>query len=216
MTTIMIIDDHPIVRQGLRTLLEADQEFTVVGETADGTAAIAMAEWLRPDIVITDLLMPGISGLEVIHQIARRVPTTRIVVLTMHSDEAYAVEALRHGALAYVIKEARSDLLLHAISETLAGRRYLSPPLSEDAVEAYVLRASKSTVNPLDHLTNREREVLALVAQSYTNTEIAALLSISSRTVELHRKHAMHKLGLQSHTDLIRFAIKHGIIPLDG
>ncbi|NJN67885.1 MAG: response regulator transcription factor [Chloroflexaceae bacterium] len=216
MSTIVLADDHQVVRLGMRTLLEAEEDFSVVGEASDGLEADRLVERLKPDILIVDLMMPGINGLEVTRHVGQRVPGTRIIILSMHATESYVLEALRHGASAYVLKESSANDIVHAVREVLAGRRYLSPPLSERAIEIYVRQASEETVlDPYEKLTNREREVLYLAAQGYYATEIAEQLSISPRTAEVHRSNLMRKLGLHSKTDLIRFALSRGIIPLD-
>jgi DNA-binding NarL/FixJ family response regulator len=212
-TTIVLVDDHHVVRQGLRALLEAEPELAVVGEAADGAAAIEMAARLDPDILILDLVMPAINGLEVLRQLGQQSPRTRVIVLSMHSSEAYVVEALKSGASAYVLKEATASDLVRAVQEVIAGRRYLSPPLSERAIDAYTRRAQAAAVDPL---TARERQVLRLAAQGYSLQQIATELSISPRTAETHRGHLMRKLGLHSQTDVVRYAIREGILSADS
>jgi two-component system response regulator NreC len=215
MTTILLADDHRIVRQGLRALLEAEPDFSLVGETGDGLEAIQLAERLQPDVIVLDLMMPGINGLEATRQISDNCPQTRVVILSMHADEAYVLEALRNGASGYVLKDSSADDLVRAVREVEAGRRYLSPPLSERAIEAYTRKAQETSLDPYEKLTNREREVLHLAAEGHSSTEIAKRLSISSRTVETHRANMMRKLELHSQTDLIRYALKRGIIPME-
>jgi two-component system response regulator NreC len=215
MTTIVLADDHRIVRQGLRALLEAEPDFRLVGETGDGLEAAQLAERLQPDVAVLDLMMPGISGLEATRLISSRCPKTRVVILSMHADEAYVLEALRNGAAGYVLKDSTADELVRAVREVVAGRRYLGPPLSERAIEAYVQKAQEMALDPYEKLTDREREVLHLAAEGHSSAEIADKLSISSRTVETHRANMMRKLGLNSQTDLIRYALKRGIIPME-
>jgi two-component system, NarL family, response regulator NreC len=212
-TTIVLADDHPLVRQGLRTLLEAEPAFRIVGEAGNGLEAARLAEDLRPDILVLDLMMPGLTGLEVARQITKRSPQTRIVVLSMYANEAYVMEALRNGAVGYVLKESNLTELVQAIREVAKGRRYLSPPLSERAIEEYVHKAKGAPLDRYETLTTREREVLHLVAEGHSNSEIGKRLFISPRTVEVHRANLMRKLDLHSHTDLIRYALKRGIIP---
>jgi DNA-binding NarL/FixJ family response regulator len=215
--TILLADDHRLVREGFRALLAAEPDFRIVGEVGDGLEAVRLAEQLKPQVLVTDLLMPALSGIEVARQIKHRGLRTRVIVLSMHANEAYVLEALRHGAAGYVLKDASASDLVHAVREVVAGRRYLSPPLSEPAIDAYLQRAQTTgKVDPYENLTNREREVLHLAADGHTNAEIAARLFISPRTVETHRANVMHKLGLRSQTDLIRFALRRGILPLDG
>lgn len=214
---ILLADDHRVVREGFRALLEAEPDFEIVGETGDGLEAVRLVEQHKPQVLVVDLMMPGLNGLEVARQVAQRVPRTRIVVLSMHANEAYVLEALKNGASAYVLKDASTAELVRAVREANAGRRYLSPPLSEPAIDSYIQRARTSdSLDVYDTLTNREREVLQLAAEGHTNAEIAARLFISPRTVETHRANAMHKLGLRSHTDLVRFALQRGILPLEG
>jgi DNA-binding NarL/FixJ family response regulator len=214
-TTIVLADDHHIVRQGLRALLEAEADFQLVGETGDGLEAVHLAEQLHPEVIIIDLMMPNINGLEATRQISSCCPQTHIVILSMHADEAYVLEALRNGAEGYVLKNSSADDLIRAVREVIAGRRYLSPPLSERAIEVYTKKAQDSPLDPYEKLSNREREVLHLAAAGHSSSEIATMLSISPRTVETHRANMMHKLDLGSQTDLIRYALKRGIIPME-
>ena len=215
MTTIVLADDHHVVRQGLRSLLEAEPDFSVVGETGDGVEAAQLVERLQPDVLVLDLMMPGLNGLEVTRQVSRRSPRTRVVILSMHADEAHVLEGLRAGAVAYVLKESTSAELVRAVREAVAGRRYLSPPLSERAIEVYMQKAESTVLDPYETLTAREREVLYLVAEGHSNAEIADRLFISRRTVETHRANLMRKLGLRTQTDLISYALRRGILPME-
>ncbi len=215
MTTIVLADDHHVVRQGLRALLEAQPDFQLVGEAGDGLEAVQLTERLRPDVLVIDLMMPSLNGLEATRQVSQRSPHTRVVILSMHSNEAYVLEALRNGAAGYVLKGSSAADLVQAVREVVAGRRYLSSPLSERAIEAYIQKATDVTLDPYEMLTNREREVLHLAAEGHTNAEIADQLSISPRTAETHRANLMHKLGLHTHTDLIRYALRRGILPME-
>ena len=214
-TTIVLADDHQVVRHGLRSLLEAEPDFSVVGETGDGLEAAQLVERLQPDVLVLDLMMPGLNGLEVTRQVSQRSPRTRVVILSMHASEAHVLEALRSGAAAYVLKESTSAELVRAVREAVAGRRYLSSPLSERAIEAYMKKAESAALDPYEMLTAREREVLHLVVQGHTSAEIADRLFISRRTVETHRANLMRKLGLRTHTDLIRYALQRGILPME-
>jgi DNA-binding NarL/FixJ family response regulator len=216
MTTILLADDHHIVRQGLRVLLEAETDFDVVAEADNGLAAVELVERIQPDVAIVDLMMPDLNGLGVASHISQRAPNTSIVILSMHANEAYVLEALRNGVGAYVLKDSRANDLVHAVREVTAGRRYLSPPLSERAIAAYLEKAQTTTLDPYETLTNREREILQLTAEGHSATEIASRLSVSPRTVDTHRTNLMRKLDLHTQTELIRFAIRRGIIPLDG
>ncbi len=215
MTTIILADDHPIVRRGLRSVLEAEKDFSLIGEAGDGIDAVRLVENLTPNILITDMMMPGLTGLEVIRQVRHRVPNVKIIILSMHAAESYVLEALRNGANGYVLKDSAADELVHAIREVLAGRRYLSSQLSERAIETYIQKSESSITDSYDSLTNREREVLKLAAEGCTNNEIAERLFISPRTAETHRANLMKKLSLSNHTELIRYAIRRGLLPLD-
>ena len=213
MTTIVLADDHPVVRRGLRALLEAVPDFRVTGETGDGLEVVRLVEELRPQVLVLDLMMPGVGGLEVARQVNLRFPTTKVVILSMHANEAYVLEALRNGASAYVLKDAGGGELLQAVRSVIAGSRYLSPPLSERAIADYVEKAKSAPLDPVGELTTREREVLGLAAEGQSTGDIAARLGISPRTAETHRANLMRKLGLHNQTALVRFAIRQGILP---
>jgi DNA-binding NarL/FixJ family response regulator len=215
MITIILADDHHVVRQGLRALLEAESDFQIVAEASNGVEASQQAESLRPDVLVVDLMMPDLNGMEVTRQVGERAPGTHVVVLSMHSDESYVMEALRAGAQAYVLKDSTAHDLVQAIRNVSAGHRYLSPPLTERAIEAYAEKAKAARVDPYETLTTREREVMHLVVEGHTNTEIATLLSVSPRTVESHRANLMRKLELRTQADLIRYALQSGIVPLE-
>ncbi|HEY6140314.1 MAG TPA: response regulator transcription factor [Thermoanaerobaculia bacterium] len=211
----MLADDHQVVREGLRRLLEGEPDFAVVGEVADGLAVSPLVKRLRPRVVVTDLMMPGIGGIEVTRQIRRHSPETRVVILSMHVAESFVLEALKGGAAAFVPKDAPGSELLRAVREAAAGRRYLSPPLSDTLIDA-LLEGKERPADPLLELTDREREVLHLSARGLTSKEIAQRLALSPRTAESHRANLMRKLGLKHQTDLVRFALQHGILPTDS
>jgi DNA-binding NarL/FixJ family response regulator len=213
MTTIILADDHRIVRQGLRALLDAEPDLSVVAEAADGRQAIDLVDRLRPDVLIVDLMMPVLSGLEVARRVSQRSVQTRVVLLSMYASEAYVLEALRSGATGYVLKDSGAEELVQAVREAVAGRYYLSPPLSQRALESYKQKAEATNLDPYETLTFREREVLHLAAEGHTSGEIGVQLSISSRTAEAHRTNAMRKLGLHNQTDLVRYALRRGILP---
>ena len=215
MITILLADDHHVIRQGLRTLLEAEPDFSVVGEAGDGREAVELAERLQPNVLVLDLMMPGLSGLEVARQVSQRLPDTRIVVLSIRTSEAYVMEALRNGADGYVAKGASADELAEAVREVMAGRRYLSRDLSERALDLYVQKAQQATMDSYETLTSREREVLHLAAEGCSASEIAARLVISPNTAATHRTNLMRKLGLSSQTALVRYALRRGIISVD-
>jgi DNA-binding NarL/FixJ family response regulator len=214
-TRIVLADDHPVVRHGVRSLLQAEPEFSVVGEASDGLETVQLVEKLQPEVLVVDLMIPRLNGLEVTRQIKQRMPQTRVVVLSMHANEPYVLEALKNGASGYVLKDTSGTDLVLAVKQVLSGQRYLSPPLSERAVEAYLQRSQDTSFDPYDALTEREREVLHLAAEGLSNPDIAARLSISPRTVETHRANLMRKLGLKTQTDLIRYALKRGILPME-
>ena len=213
--SIVLADDHPLVRQGLRAVLEAEGDCAVIGEAADGLTVVDLVERTRPDVLVLDLMMPGLNGLEIARQITQRAIKTRVVIVSMHAEEVYVLEALRNGATGYVLKDANPTDVVFAVREAAAGRRYLCRPLSERALAAYAQQAQDAPQDAYETLTTRERSVLQLIAESASNTEVAARLGISPRTVETHRANLMRKLGLQSQTDLIRYALRRGIVPLD-
>ena len=215
MVNIVLADDHPVVRRGLRVLIEAEPDLRLVGEAQDGLEGVQLVERLKPDVLILDLMMPGLNGLEVARQVAQCSPKTRVVILSMHVNEAYVLEALRSGASGYVLKDASAAELIRAVREVFSGRRYLSPPLSETAVDAYLQKAEEAGQDSYGALTDREREVLHLAADGLSNAEVAARLFISPRTVEIHRGNLMRKLGLKGQVDLIRYALRRGILPME-
>jgi two-component system response regulator NreC len=214
-TTIVLADDHHVVRQSFRLLLEAEPDFHVLGEAASGLETIQLALRLRPDVLLVDLMMPELNGVEVARRIKKQLPNTVIVILSMHENEAYVVEALRAGVSAYVLKKSTAQELVYAIQQGLAGHLFLSPPLNEHAIQAYLEKTQGTSLDPYDTLTAREREVLHLAAEGLNNSAIAARLSISPRTVEMHHGNLMRKLRLRNQADLIRFAIQRGILPLE-
>jgi two-component system, NarL family, response regulator NreC len=215
MATIIIADDHEVVRQGLRSLLSSERDLRIVAEASDGQETLRAVEKHCPDLLVLDIAMPLLNGIEVTRQAKRASPRTRTLILSMHSDESHVAEALRSGADGYVLKDARSVELLEAIRHVLAGRRYLSPPLSQRAIDAYIETITSGGLDPYDTLTSRERQILQLAAEGLTNLEIGARLFISSRTVETHRANLMKKLGLRTHTELILFAVKRGLLNVE-
>ena len=212
MITIVLAEDHHIVRQGLRLILEAEPSFRLVGEASDGLEALQLVGTTAPNVLVTDLMMPRLNGLEVTRAVCRDHASTRVVILSSHADEPYVVEALRVGASAYVLKDSTAADLVKAVNEVMGGRRYLSPILADRAYTGYVQRPGESTLDAHDTLTQRERMVLQLAAEGSSSAEIALKLYISPRTAETHRANLMRKLDLRSQTDLVRFAIRKGII----
>jgi len=212
--TVVLADDHVVVRQGIKALVESRPGFKVVGEASDGFEAIELTERLQPAVLILDLGMEKVDGIEVVRQLRRRAENTAIVILSMRADERHVIDALRAGAKAYVLKGADADELIRAIQEALAGRRYLSSLLSQQAIENYA-QTKPSSATKYGNLTPREREVVRLVASGLNNASIAEQLFISRRTVEVHRARAKHKLGVTTVTGLIRCAIDHGLVSGD-
>ncbi len=212
--SLVIIDDHQVVREGLRVLLERQPDFTVVGEAGTGLQVVDLVDRLRPTVLLLDLTLPGLNGLDVLRQVRERTPTTHVLILSMHANETYVTEALHSGAAGYCLKTAGADALIAAVRAVAAGKHYLSPSISERVIEAYAQQ-----VNPLrdayETLTTREREVLHLAAEGHSNVGIAARLGISPRTVEAHRANLMRKLNIQSHAELVRYAIRRGLISRD-
>jgi DNA-binding NarL/FixJ family response regulator len=211
--TLLLADDHQIVREGLTALLNAVPGFRVVGEAADGPEALREAERLQPDVLVLDLMLTGLNGLEVARRLGRKGHRSHIVMLSMHRDEAYVLASLQAGAGGYVLKEAGADELIQAIRAVAAGKRYLSPPLSEPALGAYTKKAEGTPVDPYHTLTAREREVLQMTAEGQSGSTIAERLFISPRTVESHRANLMRKLGLRSVKEVVRYAVQKGILP---
>jgi len=216
MITIVLADDHEVVRLGLRTLLEKEPDFRVIGEVTDGLQTVDLVKQLNPNVTVLDLMMPGINGIEVTWQVKKHSPLTHVIILSMYSNEAYVVETLRKGAEGYVLKDSTGSDLVKAVREVVAGRRYLSPPFSERAIDIYIQTTKTTALDLYETLTPREREVLHMAAQGYTNVEIADRLSISPRTVEVHRANMMNKLGLHNQAGLIRYAMQRGILPLEN
>jgi DNA-binding NarL/FixJ family response regulator len=213
MVTILLADDHTVVRQGLRALLEEEADFNVIGEAGNGLEVISMANELKPEVIVLDIMMDDISGIEVARQIKENYPKTAIVILSMYDDKKHVLEALRAGAEAYVIKKSADLELVKAIHQAVVGHRYLCESVSDVLVNAYLEQAESGPIDPYDLLSSREREVLHMAANSYTNAEIAERLCISRRTVETHRANAMRKLDLHTQTDLLRYALQRGILP---
>lgn len=213
MTTILLADDHQVVREGVRALLAAHPDFTVAGEVAEGTQVLAAVARLQPQVLIVDLMLPGLGGLEITREVLRHHPKTRVVVLSMHAAAGFVREALRAGALGYVVKDAGSAELVRAIREVAAGRRYLSPALAQQVMATYAGDQVEPVSDAHAALTDRERQVLRLTSEGLPDKDIARRLGISPRTVETHRANVMKKLGLQNRTELIRYALSQGLLP---
>ena len=217
MIRIALADDHAIVRQGLRALLEDEPDFEVVGEADDRETAIKLVKHTQPAVLVLDLMMKGsLDGIEIIYHLSNHSPETGIVILSMYDNERYIIESLQAGAKSYVLKGSTAEELKHAIREVFAGRRYLGLPISQHAITTFVQKSEAHASDLYDTLTNREHEVLYLVAQGYTNTEIAAELFVSPRTVEVHRANVMRKLRLQNHAQLVQYALQRKLLPTSG
>ena len=212
---LLLADDHTLVRAGIRGLLAALPDVEVVGETGDGHEALALVETLRPDVVLLDIGMPGLNGLEVTARLAKLDPAIRVVILSMHSTEEYVLQALRAGAAAYLLKGSAVTELEVAIRAVTRGETYLSPAVSKHVVDEYVRRTG-GEADPLAALTPRQREILQLVAEGHTSKEIGQRLGVSHRTVEVHRNQLMKRLGLHDLPGLVRFAVRVGLIEREG
>jgi two-component system response regulator NreC len=211
MVTVALADDHVIVRQGLRLLLESDPEFVVVGEAADGIEALELVKRRKPKVLIVDLMMPGLDGLETTRRISRLKLETRVIILTMYGDEAYLLDALRSGAAGYLVKESCGADLFQAIRDVVAGRRYLSPLLSEAFTRGYLQKFRTTLLKLSGTLTTRERKVLQLVLDGASSSDIGARLKISLRTVESDLANFVGKLGLNTHHDIFPHAVRRRV-----
>jgi len=210
---ILLADDHTVMRNGLRLLLERQPHLTVVGEAADGRQAVALSESTNPDVVIIDIAMPNLNGIEAARQIISHNPRTAVAILSMHSDESYVIRALKVGARAYLLKDSAEADLLAAVRALTEGKSFFSPAISKILVEDYMRQLERQGVeDTYELLTNREREILQLLAEGRTNKEVANLLNLSLYTVETHRTHILQKLNLHNVPDLILYAVRKGII----
>jgi DNA-binding NarL/FixJ family response regulator len=210
---ILIADDHTLVRQGLRKILETEPGWAVVAEAGDGREAVRQATEHQPDIVILDVAMPLLNGVEAVQQIHRRAPHVRLLVLSMYADEAYVTRAVRAGAAGYLLKDSADTDLIRAVSAVAQGKSFFSPGVAKVLLDEYVRQlAERGITDRYDALSEREREVFQLVAEGYSSKEIATLLQISPATVETHRSHLMEKLGVHSTAELVLYAVRKGII----
>lgn len=208
---LLLADDHTLVRAGIRGLLSALPDVEVAGETGDGHEALRLAETLQPDIVLLDIGMPGLNGLEVVARLAKQAPAIRVVILSMHATEEYVLQALRRGAAGYLLKGSAVAELEVAIRAVARGDTYLSPAVSKRVVDEYVNRTGNAA-DPLEALTPRQREILQLVAEGHTNKDMAQRLGLSHRTVEVHRNQLMKRLGVHDLAGLVRFAVRVGLV----
>lgn len=215
MIRVVLADDHHLVRQGLRALLEKAGDIEVVGEAVDGQEALALVERLLPDVLVLDIAMPHLNGVEAVGRLRDLKVKTRALVLSMYADDTLVRQALRNGAKGYLLKRAVSDELLLAVRAVSRGDTFLCPEVAGPVLNGLVDAPPSRDLGPLDHLTSREREVLQLIAEGHTNREIASHLDLSEKTVEKHRGHLMAKLQAHDTAALVRFAIKHGLVALD-
>lgn len=210
---ILLADDHALVRSGLRKILESKSEWEVVGETGNGRDAVRLATELKPDIAILDVTMPQLNGIETARQLVKKLPNIRVLMLSMHAEEAYIVQALRAGAKGYMLKDSADVELLRAVTALAGGASYFSPAVSKVMLDDYVRHlAEKGVPDRFDSLSDREREILQLIAEGHSNKEIAAILSVSPVTIETHRSHILQKLDVHNTAELVLFAVRRGVI----
>lgn len=210
---VLVADDHTIIRSGLRMLLERESGFEVVAEASDGRQAVELAESLKPDVAMLDIGMPNLNGIEATRQIVQKLPRTRVVVLSMHSDESYVLKALKSGARGYLLKDSAESDILNSIRAVNDGKAYFSPEISRMLVEDYMRQMQQRGVeDSYELLTAREREILQMLAEGRSNKEISSALNLSPYTVETHRGNILQKLNLHSLPELILYAVRKGVI----
>ncbi len=213
---ILLADDHQILRQGLAALLTKESDMQVVGEASDGRTAVALAKQLKPQIVVMDVAMPDLNGIDATRQILAEMPQTKIIALSMHSDKRFVVGMLKAGAAGYLLKHCALEELVNAIRVVISNRTYLSPDIAGMVIEDFLLQSKTLDTSAFGILTLREREVLQLYAEGKITRQIAELLHLSIKTVESHRKQIMEKLGFQSFAELIKYAIREGLTSLEA
>ncbi len=211
--SVFLVDDHRILREGLALLLQAQGDIRVAGEAEDGREAVTKILAARPDIVLMDITMPELNGIEAARQIRAEAPSTRIIILSVHSDSEHVFQVFQAGAQGYLLKESAGAEVVRAVREVHAGRRYLSARLVDAGFEGYADQRQQRS--PLEKLTDREREVFQLTVEGHPSAEIADKLALSPKTVETYRSRIMEKLGVEDITGLVRYAIKHGLSPLE-
>ncbi len=213
-TKILLADDHQIVREGLHSLFEKEADLEVVGEAENGRQAVRMARDLKPDVVVMDVAMPDLNGIEAMRQILAELPAARILALSMYSNKHYVIEALKAGASGYLLKDGAFDELVQAIRAVIAGRSYLSPEITGAVIDDVVHRPAEPRPAP-PRLSSREREVLQLLAEGRTTRQIARRLFVSRKTVDTHRQHIMKKLDLHSVAELTKYAVREGLTSIE-
>lgn len=215
-TSIFIADDHPVLRSGIRSLLNDVPEFSVVGEAENGAEALETISRLKPEVIIMDITMPGLNGIEATKRITEESPDSRVIILSMHKDVFHAIDAFRAGALAYVLKDSDPGELLEAVKRVGQGQKYASPAVTQELLSDFVDIIKKDqTQDPFESLSSREREIVKLIADGSTSKEIAERLFISVSTVKSHRNHIMKKLKVNDMASLIRIAIRKGFVKAD-
>ena len=212
---VLLVDDHAIIREGLRSLLEKQPEMEVIADTNDGRKAIELVRELLPDIVIMDITMPGLNGIEATRQITAEFPDVKVIALSIHSKRRFVADMLSAGATGYILKECLFDELVQAIKAVAAGGRYLSPRITDVVVSDYVKRLSATTESPFEALKTREREVLQLVAEGKSTKQIALELHVSTKTIEANRRQIMEKLNIHSVAELTKYAVREGLTALE-
>lgn len=213
MIRILLADDHTVVRKGLRLLLESHPDFQVIADAADGREAVALAETSRPDVLVMDIAMPGLNGIEAARQICARQPSIAIVFLSMHADEGYVIKALKAGARGYLLKDSADYDLIQAVKAVSDGKAFFSPAISKMLAEDYLRQIQEHAVeDTYDLLTTREREVLQLLGEGRSNKEVATVLDLSLHTVETHRGNILQKLNLHTAAELVLYAIRKGVV----
>jgi two-component system, NarL family, response regulator NreC len=212
-TRVLIADDHPLIRSGLRALLSRESDFEVVGEAADGYQALQLVEQLKPDVVMLDVSMPRLNGIDVAKKISETIPCTRIIIVSIHSDEGYVLRALKAGAMGYLLKASPEADILNAVRTVAAGHAYLSPEMSRLLVEEYVREMRfRGVEDSYDLLSIREKEILQLLVNGKSNRQIAEMIHVSVATVETHRTNVFQKLGIHSLPELILYAVRKGLL----
>jgi DNA-binding NarL/FixJ family response regulator len=213
MISVLLADDHAVVRDGLRALLEAQADIEVVGDAANGREVLRLAQQLHPDVVVMDIAMPELNGVEATQQMHDAYPSTQVLILSMHSTTEHIFRALQAGARGYLLKDSAGAEVADAVRVVHAGRRYLSQKIAATVIDDYI--AERHRTSPLESLSSRERQILQLVAEGKSSTEIAAILFLSPKTVDTYRSRLMHKLDIGDLPSLVKFAIQHGVIQLE-
>lgn len=210
---ILLADDHGVVRRGLRNLLEEEADLRVVGETCNGMEAVKLAEELEPDVILMDIAMPLLNGIDATSQITKRLPDAKVIILSMHADEGYLTRSLTSGAKGYLLKDSAEEDLIRAVRAVVSGHTFFSPGVAQTLVEQYLQSLNHKTIpEPYDLLTDREKQVLQLLANGKSNKEVAVLLDVSVYTVETHRANLMQKLGLHNTAEIVLYAVRKKLI----